>query len=239
MLADLFGTWLRTTVDPEQVRCLTGETAGARALVVAARRMREDLGLDACLVAAADSWLTTDALRWLALRCPIRREVGDEGLAPSEAGAAVWLVRSPYMAAVELVGTGAAATGGRPSNDPLGRAVGRALAEARREIQDVQHIVLDTGTDVWGSVSWSATVSRASIRPWIGTTWLPAESIGHVGAAAGIIEVMLASHVLTRHGEGGAALCITAAQEHGQVAVVLAALPDAAVSLEEPIPWAL
>jgi len=235
LLATVLGLRLGLNLSTEQIRCVTGETAGARVLVLAAQRLQEDQELDACLVVAADSWLTLDAVKWLTRRCPLRSRVGDDGMAPAEAAAAVWMVRSPSANGARLCGGGISTT----DAPGLGHAVKYAMKQAERSIHDIGVLVFDSGTNTLGTIGCALQMSHASIRPWVGSEWIPARSIGHVGAAAGIINVLLARHLLTRHGEGGTALCVTSGRGCEHVALAVSAPPRPTASVEEKIIWAV
>ncbi|MEX1361525.1 MAG: hypothetical protein AB1Z98_00240 [Nannocystaceae bacterium] len=82
-------------------------------------------------------------------------------------------------------------------------------------------------------------MARLAREPWHGRVWRPAESIGHVGAAAGIIAALQGAHVLQRHGDGGMALCIVSGHRCPRVAMVVGAQPRAAISASEEIEWSL
>jgi 3-oxoacyl-[acyl-carrier-protein] synthase-1 len=224
-------------LDPSQVHLVTGFSAGAEALVIARERLTASSEIDACLVAAADSWLTTNAMRWAASRRPLRRGVHGDGMVPAEAGAAVWLARHTASSAARLVGAGSAESPSRAH--PLDHAVRTALRQGSRAVDDVAHLVLDTDSERDAIVAIDAMSQSARPTPWMGMRWSPAESIGNVGAAAGLVGALLAGHVLTRHGEGGTALTIACADAEQPVALLLSAPSDPAASLEEPIPWAI
>jgi 3-oxoacyl-[acyl-carrier-protein] synthase-1 len=236
-LADCIGSRLGLPLTATQVHLVTGATAGAEALAVARDRMRDDPELDACLVAAADSWLTTDAMRWALSRRPLRHGVYGDGMIPAEAGAAVWLARHAGSSAARLVGVGRAPS--VPQPNPLDHAVRAALREGQCKVEDVAHLVLDTDAERDAILAAVAMSVCGSPRPWLGTRWSPTHCIGNVGAAAGLVGVLLAAHVLTRHGEGGTALTICCADTEQPVALLLSAPSDPAASLEEPISWAI
>jgi len=210
LLADVLGPRVRRLLEPDRVLCLAGETSGAQALTLAAWHMANDDELDACLVVAADSWLTAEALRWLAMCCPLRRMVRGEGMVPAEAGAAVWLIRASQASfGAQLLGSGVtqvetASSGGCH----LGLAMEHALSDAAVPLHTIDHTVLDAGSDSWGSTEFEVAMARLARRPWQGNAWNVSESIGNVGAPAGIIAALVAADLLGRHGDGGTALCV-------------------------------
>src|SRR5690606_2082453 len=104
-LAERLGGLLDVELDREDVFVLRGDTAGLHALANASARLRDDAEIDKCLVCAADSWIDARALTWLGER---RRS-----MTPGEAGAALWLSRSPEgPLAVRLLGSGVASAVG-------------------------------------------------------------------------------------------------------------------------------
>ena len=239
-LADALGSRIRSVVDPERVYPLTGETAGGRALALAARLLSDGQAIDACLVAAADSWLSTPALRWLSSRCPIRRTSSGEGIVPAEAGAAVWVVRAPPVGAPQLLG--AHVTRVRGSESAVARleaAIAGTLNAASRSLADIQHVVIDSGTNAWGTTENRVAMARLGGRLWNGATLAPAESIGHVGAPAGIINALVAAYLLERHGRGGSALCVVNSGMSRRAAFVFGLESRATPSSREVIPWSL
>jgi len=238
-LADRIGAQLGIQLDSERVRCLTGETSGARALAAAAQMLATE-PLDACLVVAADSWLTQDSLRWLTERTVLRWRILADGMVPAEAGAALWLIPSSKLTpGVHLAGVGSTVGSSSSSTRSVGHAIGHALTQAKINVKAVDHLVVDPGADVWGLLRCSLAMSRASEMRWAGTTWIPANALGHVGAATGLVSVLIASHVLTRYSEGGIGLCVTSSSEDGDVAAVLTMERGPEASAEEPIQWAL
>lgn len=240
-LADVLGTRMRRPLEPERIHCLTGETSGARALVLAAQQLSHDEGLDACLVVAADSWLTREALRWLEMSGPVRRRPNGMGMAPAEAGAALWLVRrSAAGSGPRLLGCGVARVEAATSGSfPLGMAIEKALCAAVLPLSSIDHAVVDVGSDAWGHAEVEVVMARLAQRPWHGTTWSLAESIGHVGAPAGLIAALVGAHVVERYGDGGTALCVVSGYRCRRVAMVVGAQRRATESGSEDIEWAL
>ena len=238
--ADLLGARMRGAVDPKRIYSLTGETAGGRALALASRLLSDDRELDACFVAAADSWLSGHALRWLSRRCPLRRTSRGEGIVPAEAGAAVWVVRAPPARATQLLGTHVTRVrGSGAATARLEAAIEGALNAASRRLEDIHHVVLESGTNAWGATECRVAMARLGGRLWSGSTLVPAGAIGHVGAAAGVINALLAAHLLERHGRGGTALCVINSAMSRRVALVLGSEPCATRSSREQIPWSL
>ncbi len=239
LLADLLSSRVKRGIDPNQVHCLTGETSGSRALVAAAQHLAKDREVDACLVAAADSWLTRDALRWLTKRCPLREAVVGKGMVPAEAGAALWLVREPPPEeTVRLLGSDVTQGNRQAEGFHLGLAIERALSRAAVTLETVDHTVVDAGTDPWGFVECTLAMGRLSRRPWHGTMWSLADAIGNVGAPAGIISTLVAAHLLCRHGDGGTALSVVSGRRSRRVAVLLGADPRPTASARDEVPWA-
>ncbi|MEX1368235.1 MAG: hypothetical protein AB1Z98_34210 [Nannocystaceae bacterium] len=209
--------------------------------MLAAQHLAHDEQLDACLVVAADSWLTREALRWLEMSSPVRRQPTGLGMVPSEAGAALWLTRrSAATSRPRLLGCGVARVEAPTSGSfPLGIAIEKALCAAVLPLSSLDHAVVDVGADAWGLAEVEVVMARLAQRPWHGSTWSPAESIGHVGAAAGLIAALVGAHVIERYGDGGTALCIVSGHRCRRVAMVVGAQPRATASGSEDIEWAL
>ncbi len=230
-LARVIGTKINRPLDPEQVRCVFGETAGARALAHAVARLNADLGIGGCLVIAADSLLTPAALRMVGDAEAWR----DTEIVPGEGGAALWVHRGPAVPEAAFV------TGIGVSHLPLGAddgsslrtAIQHALGQAQIDLSDVATVVADMGPSRSSNLMLCGALAQLSNGCWVGEVYEPNTAIGDVGAAGGIIAVSLAAHILTRHGEGGQALCVTGHINHRKVATILTAMPRPTNELED------
>lgn len=228
---------LDVELDAEDIQTLRGDTAGLRALAVAGTRLRQDPDISACLVCAADSWIDARALRWLG---PRRREI-----TPGEAGVALWLSREPLgRCAVPLLGSGVAlcspATEG-PLVGAMVNAARHALDEAGMTFDDIDIRIADEGTlpsDYAEHVLAAARLRHRAHR--VCRTVEPARHVGTAGAAAGLINVVVAAYMLTHH-QGTLALCTAGSDCAPRIATVLGTPPDRAVdgSGERGTPWAL
>ncbi|MCH9688458.1 MAG: hypothetical protein K0V04_43910 [Deltaproteobacteria bacterium] len=230
-LARMIGARIRRPVDPEQVRCMFGETAGARALAYAVARLDADPGIDGCLVIAADSLLTPAALRMVGAAAAWHRPE----IVPGEGGAAVWVHRGPTThEAVCVSGVGVTHLhGGVDDGSSLRAAIEHALGQAQVQLSNVVTVVADMGPAEASSLMLRAAMAELTDGCWVGDLHDPSSAIGDVGAAGGLIAIALGAHLLTRHGEGGQALCVTGRIDHRKVATVLSAMPRHANELED------
>ncbi len=235
-VVERLGPLLDIELDRDDVHVMRGDTAGMRALVLASARLREDTGVDKCLVCAADSWIDAQALTWLGSR---RRS-----MTPGEAGVALWLSRAPEGSlAVRLLGSGvssAADSCGGPMALALMRATQHALDEAGVAFDDLDLRVSDVGTLPSEYGEHTLAAARMRVRPKPGYRALePARQIGSAGAAAGLINVVVASYMVARR-RRSLALCTASSDFGARVAVVLGGGPREPSTREGAHPpWAL
>jgi len=165
-----------------------GQVGGAVAL-------RDARGLVAAgakdvIVAGVDSLLIAESLRVFDTSARVKSEKTSNGFIPGEAGAAV-LLGPAAGAGLALAGVGfGVEAAGIDSGEPL-RAEGlvtamrQALAEAGLSYADISYRI----ADLTGEQFYFREAALAQTRLWRGKgdpepVWLPADGMGHTGAAA-------------------------------------------------------
>ncbi len=237
---------------PPDLRFASAAGHCALAEVLAAAELLLDRGADRVVVAAADSYLDPLALDWLARTGRLKSASRPTGLVPGEAGAAV-LVESEHAARlrrveilghVEAVALAAAPLPPPPPGDekadedlppprPEGPKLGRALADAVRRVLPPGEarwsgdLYLDLNGEEWRAHGWGHAqvhLGRA-IDFERCRTFLPATSLGEIGAAAAPVALALALWNFRRDGTSQA-LVISVADD-GRVAAVRLSAPQA------------
>jgi 3-oxoacyl-[acyl-carrier-protein] synthase I len=211
------------SVDAFEV-CAADHVAGATAI----RRAAEDLHageVDCAIVVAVDSLLHSQYLDELLmagrLKCP---EVAS-GLIPGEAGAALVLERvddavargvSPLarLGAASLEQDEPLALSTRVTASGASRAVALALVQAHAPV-DV--VISDLNGERWRSLEWSLVETRSLAElPHGWELWHPAENIGDVGAATGVLHVVIALRAFARGYAGQGGILLTSAADRGE-----------------------
>jgi 3-oxoacyl-[acyl-carrier-protein] synthase I len=206
-----------------------GHTAGFSALR-AARHLLTANQVAAALVCGVDSYLNRDSLAWLGDTSRLKTFKNSDGVIPGEAAAAVLVRREPSGAepATAILGIGIAKEEASILNeDPLlghglSNAARAALAEAELGIEGMDFRMADVTGESYGFKEQALMVSRLlrSSKDKF-PLWDFSASIGDVGAAVGITQLVVA-HVAFKKGyaPGERALCCTSAVP-GQRAVLV------------------
>lgn len=198
-----------------------GHTAGFDALYTA-RHYLQNNNVPACVVGGVDSYLNTEALCWLERHSRLKTPENSDGVIPGEAAAAVLVCREPANAntlATEIVGIGRAS---EPASilteEPmlgmgLTEAARTALAEARTQMHEVDFRIADVTGESYGFKEQALLVGRLLKSPKQKLPlWDCAGSIGDVGAAAGICQLVVAHYAFQKgYAPGETALCCTSA----------------------------
>lgn len=207
-------------------------------------------GADRVFLAAADSYLDSFALDWLARARRLKSASRPTGLVPGEAGGAVLVEteaaarrrRAAILGYVDAVALAAApppaSAGAEPEADedlpppkPEAPKLGRALAQAVRQVlppgdaRFAGDLYLDLNGEEWRAHGWGH--AQVHLVRQIDfdrcRTWLPALSIGEVGAAAAPVALALALWNFDRDGTRDA--LVVSAADDGRVAAIRLSAP--------------
>jgi 3-oxoacyl-[acyl-carrier-protein] synthase I len=173
-----------------------GNVAAAPALQYAQQLLYEQ-GAPAVLITAADSQLLPDILSALNQQQRCLGPHNPEGFIPGEAAAALLLLRADEDTQQEqlyFTGAGQAQEQARLDNDlpstgqGLTQALRQACADAKQDVDSTDLVLADLS----GEAFYAEEHTLASLRayqscPETPALWLPAESLGHTGAASGLI----------------------------------------------------
>lgn len=211
--------------------------------------------LERMLLVAADSYVDTSSLDWLSARDRLKSGERPTGLVPGEAGAAL-LVESEHavrarktqvLGVVEAVALAAAplrapppaaeddaAEDELPPLPPEGPKLGRAIAQAVRQVlppgkdRFACDLYLDLNGEEWRAHGWGHAQVHLGRHLDLDRcrTFLPATSIGEVGAAAAPVALALALWNFDRDATRDA-LVISAADD-GRVSAIRLSAAEAA-----------
>jgi len=205
---------------PTLSRVITkGHTSGFEALWLV-REIWKTGGISSCLVCGVDSYINADSLLWLEQHWRLKTLNNSDGVIPGEAAAAVLLQPEPAFnkaVKVKIVGLGFGyERAGVFSEDPLlgiglKDAAQVALTEAGTEIHEIAFRLSDVTGESYGFKEQSLMLSKLlKIRRECQPLWHYAASIGDIGAAAGICELVITKQAVTKqYAPGSRALCCT------------------------------
>jgi 3-oxoacyl-[acyl-carrier-protein] synthase-1 len=208
-----------------------GHTAGFEALNVARQLIRAG-SASSCLIAGVDSYLNPRSLSWLERHGRLKSADNSDGVIPGEAGAAV-LVRSATPGSkglAEVIGIGFGQEDVTVlSEEPLlglglAAAARNAFAEAGIAMHEVHFRLSDATGESYGFKELAlveARLVRARCEE------LPilhcADSIGDIGAAAGVAQLVVSSIAFRKeYAPGPRAVCFTSAVAGERACVILA-----------------
>lgn len=192
------------TPDPKELHVVPG---GSLAGVLALERARALLaaGHPAVIVCAADSWVTPGVLLELQRAHRLLGPQQADGVVPGEAAAGVVVSASGHGALGAIRGIGLAHEPASIGNDVPLRALGateaarRALAQAGRSMHDMDLRISDAAGESYEFKEQALAVTKLlRRRKERFPLWLPAASLGHVGAAAGLCGVVWALVAMRR-----------------------------------------
>jgi 3-oxoacyl-[acyl-carrier-protein] synthase I len=196
-----------------------GHTAGFEAFRVA-RSLLHGGDAPVCLVCGVDSYVNAGSLLWLDQHRRLKTPSHSDGVIPGEAAAAVLVQRTapPARPAVGVVGIGFGMEEAHVlSEEPLlglglAQAARNALAEARLGMEQIDLRLADLTGESYGFKEHSLALSR-TLR--VRREQMPlkhlADTIGDVGAAAGVCQAVLAYHALRKWRVGTRIACYTSA----------------------------
>lgn len=196
-----------------------GHTAGFEGLRIA-RKILQETDVPGCLVCGVDSYLNASSLCWLDQGWRLKRENNTDGVIPGEAAAAVYVGRPAFAqggkAAVVGLGFGQE-TAHVLSEEPLlglglTAATRQALAESGWGFHEIDLRLADVTGENHGFRELALAGARLAriVRSESQPLWHAAESIGDTGAAAGVIQLAMASAAWNRsYAPGPRAVCFT------------------------------
>ncbi len=223
---------LKLRFHPTLSRCLSrGHTSGFE-LLKDAREILADPNVPGCLVAGVDSYMNARTLNWLSHLGRLKAEGNSDGVIPGEAAAVVLIRQSatPDVAGTtRFAGLGfAQEDAGILSPDPLmglglAAALKAALQEAGMQMNQIGFRILDVTGESYGFKEQSLALSRVLRNgPSQLPMWHCADSIGDVGAAAGICQWIVADYAFRKnYAPGNSAICTASAVAGGRAAAVL------------------
>jgi 3-oxoacyl-[acyl-carrier-protein] synthase-1 len=190
------------------------------------------------LVLAADSYLDTMTLEWLAGQDRLKGPGNPVGLMPGEAGACLLLERpevaerrgAPVRAVVEGVGVAKEAHdlfSGEP-NRGLGLAEAASLALASANGPRPLHgdVIADLNGEEWRALELAgARLLLDDVLDRDCPLRLPAVSLGDVGAASGAVALAVAAQAFARGYATADQALVTSSSDHGDVAAACVRRP--------------
>lgn len=170
------------------------------------------------VVCGVDSYLNVASLDWLDELGRLKTKDNTDGVIPGEAAAAVLVELDSQAGGAELVGLGfSVETAGVLSDDALlgiglADAARTALGEAGWGFHEIDFRLSDVTGENYGFKEHALAHARLMrvVRLADHPLWHPADSIGDTGAAAGIVQLVMASIAWGRgYAPGARAACFT------------------------------
>ena len=180
-----------------------GHTSGFEALRVA-RELFKTAGVKSCVVCGVDSYINASSLLWLDQHWRLKTRENSDGVIPGEGAAAVLAevqVPSKVNGNTQIAGLGfARESAGVLSEEPLlgvglTKAAKNALAEAGIQMHEIDFRMSDVAGESYGFKEQALTLMKVLNRTRdTFPIWHCADSIGDVGAAAGVCQLILCTH---------------------------------------------
>jgi 3-oxoacyl-[acyl-carrier-protein] synthase-1 len=208
-----------------------GHTAGFEALK-SAQQLLTDSTIPGCLVCGVDSYINAGALRWLDEHWRLKRETNSNGVIPGEAAAVVFVQATPpdrTKPQVRVSGLGFAVEKAAVlTEEPLlglglAEAARSALKEADHGLHEVDFRLSDVTGESYGFKEQALMLGRLMrVRREELPLWHVADSIGDIGAAAGVAQLVVAQRAFhAGYAPGGRVLCCTSSVPGGRAVAVL------------------
>lgn len=229
-LAAILSNKLGVALDPRRLQIVTEGSFGAIRAVASARQwLLEPSSVHrSVIVAGADSYVEARALARLDRERRLLTQDRSDGVIPGEAAACLLLDTSPQGSLASVLGIGLANEPGRLDNDvPLrgqgiAHAARQALAEAGLEMHDLHFRLSDASGEGYGfkeQVLAVTKVLRRNVDDF--PLWLPATTLGDVGCAGGLCNVVTAVAAWSRHRAPGPRAIAYASSANGNRAAVV------------------
>jgi 3-oxoacyl-[acyl-carrier-protein] synthase-1 len=208
----------------------TGHTSGFEGLRVA-RELLRDGELPACMVCGVDSYVTARTLRWLDQHSRLKTSYNEHGLIPGEAAAAVLVqqvIATEPRAEVTGLGFGKEKSTIFSEEPLLGLglsdAARMALEDAGFGFHEMDWRISDVTGEEYGFKELALAEARLArvIRKQGQPVWHCADSIGDCGAAAGIIQLVIAERALRKaYAPGDSVICLTSSVTGDRAAAIV------------------
>lgn len=171
-------------------------------------------GHEFCLLLGVDSWLDNDTLTWLDLHQQLLTANNAYGFIPGEAGAAMLLARKQSLADYGLSSHGqivSFSTADEPVNHSKGVCTGQGLTQALQKVlqaipneQKLAQTVCDLNGQMHRVDEWGFTLARVNERFVKADEFTcPADCWGDIGAASGLMNLMLATQLIQKDSNDG------------------------------------
>jgi len=197
-----------------------------------ARQLLQDRSTSACVVAAADSFINAKALDWLERHDKLKTEAQSDGVIPGEAAAALWVSRESTSdtALLEIIGLGFGEEETARTGEPnvaigLTHALRDALKDAQLSCADVDFRVGGMTGEREEFMEASTAIARIQrVHKEHFELWVPAEMLGHVGAALGACMIVVTAMAMNRkYGPGRTAILFAGSYSPHRAACVVRA----------------
>jgi len=226
---------LQGRFQPRSIRVVPRGRIGIFELVSQFYRIQRTDGFERALVIAVDSWLDGSSLNYLMTMGRLKTASNPVGLMPGEGAFAILL--EPQRAAqhrgaapgpvirrcslgVEPLCLMAAE---RSQGFGLAARISAVLHETRPQQSYPTHIA-DLNGETWRATEWGSAAVRLldqGIDVSDRELWLPATSVGDVGAGSSILGMQIAARAFARNYSQGPSILVTASDEHGDVGALL------------------
>jgi 3-oxoacyl-[acyl-carrier-protein] synthase-1 len=180
-----------------------GHTSGFEALWVA-RKLFKAAGVNACVVCGVDSYVNASSLLWLDAVSRLKTVENSDGIIPGEGAAAVLANAQPASRGngnTQIAGLGFGKESASILSDEallgvgLTKATKDALAEAGVAMHEIDFRMSDVAGESYGFKEQALTLMKVLKRTRATfPIWHCADSIGDVGAAAGVCELVWCTH---------------------------------------------
>lgn len=209
-----------------------GHTAGFEGLRLARDLLSQDPDIPGCIVCGADSYINASSLLWLEQQWRLKKEDHSDGVIPGEAGAAVYVQRQPAAyqeVKVKVIGLGFGKEKATVSSEEpllgkgLAAATRTALAEANLQIHELDFRLSDATGEAYGFKEQAMVIARLqSVWKEKYPHWHCADSVGDIGAAAGILQLVVAAHAFEYgYAVGDRTICFTSATTGDRAVTIL------------------
>lgn len=231
---------LEASTPPELLATFpNGQTAFARALVVARDKLRSGRA-DRALIVAADSLVHRQSLEWLAINRRLKTSEEPTGLSPSEASACVLVERDAACARrsgrAEAIVAAESVVEARPalsidaamtSGRALAQAVQNALGLAGEQERFAGDLYVDINGEAWNSMAWG--YAQSFLTKQIDFTRsrivLPCAELGDTGAASAALAVCLGTRAFVRGHARGQGSLVCSLSIHGDASAMVLRRP--------------
>lgn len=223
---------------PRLSRVLTGGSAAGFQTLEVARKLLWERRAPSCLVCAVDSFLDARSLLWLESHGRLKSRRNADGVIPGEAAACVRVelrTGTERRPLATIMGLGFARERASVLNQEPLRADGlvgagrAALEEAGLRMEDMELRLSDASGEVYSFKEQALALTRLlGVKRERFPLWLNAESIGEVGAAASLCQLVRVTQAYQRgYAPGERAMCF-ASSASGERAVAVVQRPKPA-----------